>query len=174
MIASLFLPLESGRKPVSAHWCETRDGDPAVVALFMRHYSCDNPAKKLRGGNYSRIKPGGGEGLILISPIGDALFSWHKSGDGMRLDKQEGIYCSVFRNEGPLRASELIREASAVALERWPGQRLFTFVDASKVQRSRTPGRCFLKAGWSYQRDAQGRKMVTKERGLLILERLAE
>jgi len=60
-------------------------------------------------------------------------------------------------------SSELIRAAEVFAWDRWPGQRLYTYVNPRKVQ-SRNPGYCFLMAGW--------RKCgVTKTRRLIIFEK---
>jgi hypothetical protein len=62
-------------------------------------------------------------------------------------DGQRGVMCSVFRNEGAHRSSDLIREACELAWQRWPGARLFTYVADAKV-RSTNPGYCFQVAGW--------------------------
>jgi hypothetical protein len=71
---------------------------------------------------------------------------------------------AVFRNESPILSSVLIREACELAWRRWPGARLYTYVDARRV-RSPNPGCCFKAAGWR----ACGK---TKCRRLLILESL--
>ena len=76
-------------------------------------------------------------------------------------DGQPGVYCPVFRNEGPVRSSDLIRAAMELAWFRWPGERLFTYVDPGLV-RSTNPGYCFLMAGW--------RKCGRSGRGLVLLE----
>ena len=104
---------------------------------------------------------GPGEKLVLLTPCERALFCWRK--ERYRLDGQEGVNCAIFRNEGAGRSSDLIREADQIAWNRWPGERLYTYVDASKVRRKRDPGRCFLRAGWR----PCG---VSKERHLLIFE----
>jgi len=96
---------------------------------------------------------------VLVTPDCDALFVWRKfiSGDG-----QTGVNCAVFRNEGPIKSSVLIWEACRLAWQRWPGERLYTYVNPRKI-RSTNPGCCFLKAGW--------RKCgITKKNKLLILE----
>lgn len=50
----------------------------------------------------------------------------------------------------------------SLAWQKWPGERLYTYVNGGKV-RSSNPGYCFLVAGW--------RKCgVTKDKGLIILE----
>jgi hypothetical protein len=138
-----------------ATWIEVKDGDPSGRSLFRRHYSY----KPYRDGRNPALFVGPGEKMVLLTPDCKALFVWRKyvSDDG-----QEGVNCSVFRNEGAGLASELIREADRLAWERWPGLRHFTYVNAKKV-RSTNPGCCFLKAGWK-------RCGVTKWRKLLIME----
>ena len=106
-----------------------------------------------------------GQKTILITALGDALLVWRKFIDD---SGQRGVNCAVFRNEGPALSSGLIREAMAVAWGRWPGERLYTYVDPRRVGRTNpghNPGYCFLKAGWR-------RCGRTRSRGLLILERL--
>jgi hypothetical protein len=59
--------------------------------------------------------------------------------------------CSLFRNEGPLLSSDLIREAVAATRAVFgepPELGMVTFVNAAKVRRKRDPGRCYLRAGW--------------------------
>lgn len=145
-----------------SHWIQTRDGDPLAAAIYRRHYSCrqyrdgrrDNPTNRNRN-----LFVGPGEKLILVTPDYTALFAWRKF-----IDKsgQFGINCAVFRNESTILASELIKDACDWAWQRWPGQRLYTYVDASAV-RSHNPGYCFLRAGWS-------KYGITKKRKLIILE----
>lgn len=160
-MTALFSPSESGLPRVSESWCLTRDGDTHALDLYRRHYSCKRPGDKLRGGNYARVA-GPGETMVLISTDGRALFVWRR--EQYRRDAQEGVNCTVFRNEGEQLSSRLIREAMELAWRRWPGERLFTFVNPRKVQ-SRNPGYCFLCAGWR-------RVGRTKEKRLLILEAL--
>jgi len=97
--------------------------------------------------------------MVLLTPDARALFVWRKfiSGDG-----QTGVNCAVFRNEGAGISSELIRDAMVLAWERWPGARLYTYVNPKRIQSS-NPGYCFIKAGWN-------RCGYTKVRRLLILE----
>lgn len=134
-------------------WIETRDGDPSALALFHRHYSYRQREKP------PSLFAGPGQKMVLVTPDCDALFVWRKfiSGDG-----QTGVNCAVFRNEGPIKSSVLIWEACRLAWQRWPGERLYTYVNPRKI-RSTNPGCCFLKAGW--------RKCgITKKNKLLILE----
>lgn len=156
-----FEPHDIGRPRVSDHWCLTRDGDPQALDLFRRHYTCKHPERKLGRGNANRFA-GQGETIVLIESHGRALCVWNRQAH--RLDKQIGVCCSVFRNESPVLSSQLIREAVAVAADRWPGRRLFTFVDAAAV-RSSNLGACFRAAGWQ----PCGRSAA---RSLLILEHI--
>ncbi len=71
-----------------------------------------------------------------------------------------GIECLIFRNEGPILSSTLIREADELAWARWPGERHFTYVWDAKV-RSTNPGFCFKRAGWHpCGRNADGRLTI--------------
>ena len=45
------------------------------------------------------------------------------------------------------RGTRFAASPDSLAWERWPGERLFTYVDPNKV-RSFNPGYCFLRAGW--------------------------
>ena len=142
--------------PGCKYWCLTHDGDKAAFCIARRHYS----ALKNKAPRVAQFI-GPGYSLVLISPWEDALFGWRSS---IRDDGQEGVCCTIFRNEGVHRSSEMIREAEALAWRKWPGQRLFTHVDPSRVL-SKNPGFCFLKAGWTKT------KTITT-RGLIVWEKL--
>jgi hypothetical protein len=139
-------------------WYVSHRADPRALALYERHYSCHRYAD----GRKRRQFVAPGECLVLLTAPADALFVWHKAKDGMRLDGQEGASCAVFRNEGPYRASDLIREAEQLAWVRWPGARLFTYVDATQVPTA-TPGFCFLAARW--------KRVGQSQTGLLLFEK---
>ncbi len=130
----------SGRRELSAHWRECRDGDEAARCIFRRHYSY----RPYADGRDPMLFVGPGEKQVLITEGADALFVWRKfeSADG-----QQGVNCSVFRNESTVVASLLILEAEQIAWNRWPGQRLFTYVNPRKLQ-SEVPGYCFRRARW--------------------------
>lgn len=85
--------------------------------------------------------------MILLTPDALGLFVWRKF---RSMDNQEGVNCAIFRNEGAGLSSDLIRLADALAWDRWPGERLYTYVDPKKVRHKRDPGRCFLRAGWRH------------------------
>lgn len=136
-------------------WYLTKDGDRSCLALYERHYS----AYQYRDGRRRVLFAGPGEKIVLRTDTGDAFFVWRNFIDS---SGQEGINCAVFRNEGPARSSDLIRQADAIADHVWPGRRHYTFVNSGAV-RSSNPGFCFIAAGW--------RKCGFTKGGLLILER---
>ena len=164
---------------IDGNWVGVHDADPRAIALYRRHYSA-NPKSDNRHGFV-----GPTERMILITVMCDALFVWHPNtppeerGEPEKRRKQrgnqptqytfagqEGILCSVFRNEGKSLSSLLIQEASELAWRRWPSKRLFTYVWDTKVE-SVNPGYCFKMAGWkTCGRNADGR--------LTILQKLPE
>jgi len=135
-------------------WKEFKDGNPRGLELYERHYS----AYQYADGRERKLFCGPGEKTVLLTQWGDALFVWRKFIDA---SGQKGVNCAVFRNEGEILSSELIKEAMAIAWIRWPGQRLYTFVNPEKIA-STNPGYCFLKAGWQRCGFTQG--------GLVVLE----
>lgn len=139
-------------------WCEYRDGNPRGLELYERHYS----ARRYADGRDRRLFMGPGEKMVLLTRDATALFGWRKFVDD---SGQQGINCSVFRNEGEATSSDLIREAMAIAWLRWPGERLYTYVDPAAVESS-NPGYCFKAAGWSHVGLTKG--------GLHILEAVAD
>jgi hypothetical protein len=150
---------------VGGHWYGVRDGDDRARALYERHYSV--AAWRVRR---NHNKPGhprftGPDGIALLTADCSALLVWRR--ERYRRDGQVGVNCAVFRREEgcPVLASELVGQACGLAWQRWPGERLFTFVDPSKV-RSTNPGYCFLRAGF--------RRCGVSSKGLVILERLPE
>lgn len=148
---------------VSGHWLPVKDGDPRASHLYKRHYSCKRYGDGRRHQTQYRNRHlivGPGEKMVLITVDGRALFVWRKFRDK---SGQAGVNCAVFRNESDLLSSKLILEAEKLAWRRWPGQRLYTYVDASQVK-SPNPGYCFQMAGWR----KCGR---SQDRGLIILEK---
>ena len=140
---------------VYEHWQEFRDGNARALEIFDRHYTSERA-------HLRKVDQfvGPGQKLVLLTAAADALFAWRKhiSDDG-----QQGVNCAVFRNEGPLLSSDLILEAMAIAWLRWPGERLYTYVDPEEIE-STNPGYCFIKAGW--------RRCGMTKGGLVILEAL--
>jgi hypothetical protein len=139
-------------------WTEIRDGNASARALFDRHYS----RRIYRDGRQPAKFIGPGQYMALMTPEADAILVWRKF---ISKDEQQGINCAIFRNESPRLSSELLKDGMLLAWARWPGERLYTYVNAARV-RSTNPGYCFLRAGW--------RKCgTTKKRRLIILECVA-
>lgn len=153
-----------------ANWWLTKDGDKSCLALYERHYS----ARHYKDGRTRKLFVGPGEAIILRTSSCDAFFIWRKFIDGCidqrTKERQQGINCAAFRNEGTICSSDLIRQADAIADACWPDRRHYTYVSEAKV-RGGLPGSCFLFAGWKYVRTG-GKRSRTKS-GLLILERMS-
>lgn len=150
-------------------WLPCSDADPRAIAIYRRHYSVRDHSRNHRHGI-----GGPGERMVLLTQDCQALWVWRRRPEGLAVnprgydDGQRGVMCSVFRNEGPLLSSDLVAEASALAWDRWPGKRLFTYVDGGKTagrRGKRNPaGYCFRAAGWEECGVTKG--------GLVILEKL--
>jgi hypothetical protein len=144
-------------------WRYVPDGYIPAMQMFKRHYSYHQYKDNRRDDQYNRNRNlfcGPGEKHPMMTPSNDALFVWRKFIDD---SGQQGINCAIFRNESTYLASWLIQQAELVAWQIWPGERLYTTVDPTKVK-SRNPGCCYKKAGWvpcGY----------TKVKKLLILEK---
>lgn len=136
-------------------WYQVKETNPLARGLADRHYSRITPGHPLFVGP-------GEERMILMSADNTALFVWRKT--RFRQDGQKGIECSIFRNEGPRMSSYLIQEAVKLARMKWPGERLFTYVNGKKI-RSTDPGHCFIMAGW--------RKCGKSAGGLTILDKVS-
>lgn len=138
-------------------WLNVRDGNISALHLFQRHYS----KYTYKDGRKPNRFVGPGERIVLITHDGKAMFVWRKFKDA---SGQKGVNCSVFRNESDLLSSSLINEAVKIAWARWPGERLYTYVNPRKIK-STNPGYCFKMAGW----ETCGN---TKARNLIILEKI--
>lgn len=138
-------------------WYAIADGDPRGRWMLNRHYSRNNYRFKR-----PKLFVGPGEKMVLMTPEGGALFVWRKFIDRRG---ETGINCAVFRNERPdlYLSSELIREAMELAWQRWPEERLYTYVNSRRI-RSTNPGYCFIRAGWTRMKER------TISKGLVILE----
>jgi hypothetical protein len=141
------------------NWFVVSKFDPRVVALYSRHYSSSKNGKRACDWLKSGITSPG-ESMTLLTLDNCALWVWLKQ---HYVDSgQVGVNCAVFRNESSLLSSDLILEAEQLAWQRWPGERLYTYVNADAI-RSANPGYCFKMAGW--------RKFGRSKGGLLILEK---
>lgn len=146
-------------------WLAVKDGDPRAHDIMRRHYSYYRYADDRRSNTGYRARHlivGPGEKMVLITQECDALFVWRKF---ISRDGSTGVNCAVFRNESQHKSSDLILEAEQLAWQRWPGERLYTYVDSKKIQ-STNPGYCFMCAGWRRLPE------ITKVNKLIILEKL--
>lgn len=136
------------------NWYQVKDGNPIALAMYERHYS----AYKYADGRERKLFCGPGEKIVLLAMDNKALFVWRKFIDD---SGQKGINCAVFRNEGTILSSVLIKEAMEICNRRWPRVRMYTYVNPQKIK-STNPGYCFQKAGWVKCGKTKG--------GLIILE----
>lgn len=141
------------------YWQVVKDGDPRVATMYRRHYSCYKYRDNRKHGRNRDLVMGPGEKLVLLGVDCRAIFGWRRFRDD---SGQTGVNCAFFRNEGSKLSSELILEAEEHAWRKWPGERLYTYVNTKIV---RGDGKCFKIAGWR----KCGR---TIKRHLLILEKL--
>lgn len=139
-------------------WVLAADGDFTCRDIFDGHYS----RRHYADGRKPALFVGPGEKMVLRTPDARALFVWRKFIDNAS-PRQTGVNCAVFRNEGAGLSSELIRAAMSLAWNRWPMERLYTYVCPKRI-RSSNPGFCFLCAGWTRAGETTG--------GLRILEAL--
>lgn len=129
-------------------WLITNKGDQDVRRLADRHYT----RRKVGDRQFTR----NGENLVFVTEDLKAAWVTHRPSPGkaMRDDGRDAWECALFRNEGPDRSSDLIREAVALTVALWgsfPRDGLLTYVDPGKV-RSEVPGWCFRRAGWRHPR----------------------
>jgi hypothetical protein len=149
---------------MAGHWFSVTDKDHRARGLYARHYSAEANRNKPRQSSFHAPGyVGTGDYLAFLTVDCTALFVWKRYPDGIDRGGQIGVNCSIFRNESSTRSSDLIQEACELAWSRWPGQRLYTYVNPGKI-RSTNPGYCFKRAGF--------RKCGMSKGGLVILERL--
>lgn len=136
-------------------WMLIHDGDPCAKAIYDRHYS----KRHYKDGRDPALFVGPGGKIVLVTSDYSALFVWRKFRDD---SGQQGVNCAVFRNESPHLSSKLILDAERWAWHRWPGERLYTYVNGKKIL-STNAGYCFLMAKWVRCGKTKG--------GLVILEK---
>lgn len=135
---------------------KTTHFDSEMSALADRHYS--RRTVGARQFCYS------GRKLVLRNCEGTCLFVWMYPDPAMRMDNQTGYNCAIFRNESKRLSSEIILEAEDWAFRKWGKNRLYTYVDASKIK-SVNPGFCFKKAGWNQIGFSKGGKVLLEKTG---------
>ena len=116
-----------------------------------------------------------GRKLVLRNAEGTVLFVWMFPDASMRMDKQTGYNCAIFRNESPRLSSEIILEAETLAESKWGPNRAYTFIDPRKLHTIKRhgvefcrwpPGRCFLEAGWTFAGWTKNAKKIIYEKYL--------
>ena len=125
-------------------WQRVTKFDPRSAALADRHYS------RRKIGSPQFMPPG--QTMILLTPEANAVFGWwrpHPTSGLQSMNGLNGWTCTIFRNEGLTRSSELILDAEKMLLAEYDcgPDGLLTYVWSTKV-RSVNPGCCFKKAGW--------------------------
>lgn len=135
---------------------KTTHFDPEMAALADRHYS-----RRTVG---ARQFCYAGRKLVLRNTEGTVLFVWMWPLEEMRMDGQTGYSCAIFRNESCRQSSNIILEAEDAAFSKWGPNRVFTYVNGSKIKSS-NPGYCFQRAGWSKAGRSKG--------GLILLAKEA-
>lgn len=127
--------------------------------MWVRSYRADPAARVIADRHYNRQKPGAaqfvppGRCLVLrCDDPGPALWvtSWPLA-EFVKHQWPGAWVCSAFRNEGPGRASHMIRKAVAATRCEFgppPPLGMITFVDPSKVREKADPGHSFIIAGF--------------------------
>ena len=133
-------------------------GDGTQPAYWRLSYRADRTAALMADRHYNRQKVGArqfvppGRCVVLAAPAAVWVTSWPKA--EYVLHRWAGAWVnSLFRNEGQVLSSELIRQAVAITRWHWPEVPplgMITFVDPTKVRRKRDPGRCYLRAGFQF------------------------
>lgn len=129
-------------------WVQVRDGDDTARAIFDQHYS----RYIYKDGRKPKLFMGPGEKLVLITSDAMNLCAWRKF---ISRDGQQGVNCAIYRHVTSDRASELLAQAREIAWKRWPGVRLYTYVDPARVRVTYRAGRptwghCFYQDGWRF------------------------
>jgi hypothetical protein len=132
------------------NWCTSHRAHAPDAALADRHYNRQSV------GSMQFVPPG--RCMVLLSQNRQAV--WVTSWPFPEFTKHQwaGAWVnSLFRNEGPGRASDLIRAAVAATKARWtpPPLGIVTFVDPTAVRPTVRRGReifgyCYLKAGFRH------------------------
>jgi hypothetical protein len=131
----------------SAVWQRRTRGDLAACALYDRHYSRQTIGAR-------NVGPPG-RLLVFVTACERAAWVTHYPRADLALDGVDAWRCTMFRNEGAGRSSDLILEAMAATAQLWgdaPPAGWLTYVDTAAV-RSAHPGYCYKRAGWYLDRD---------------------
>lgn len=143
-------------------WVEVKDGNDNARAMFDRHYS----RRHYADGRSSLLFVGPGEKLVLLRADGSAMSAWRKFIDA---SGQSGVNCAVFRREAGELCSRQLREAMQIVWQKWPRERLYTYVDPLHVPPTWRAGRptwghCFYQAGRTFVGLTKGRLHILEAR----------
>lgn len=131
-------------------WTLSHRADPLARVIADRHYNRQKP------GTPQFVPPG--RCLVLRAEAAAWVTSWPFA-EYVKHRWAGAWVNSLFRREdGPV-ASEMIRAAVAATRWRWPEVPplgMVTFVDRRKVRGKRTPGYCYLMAGFEADGETKG------------------
>lgn len=140
------------------YWERVTKFDVRAVALADRHYSRRKP------GSPQFMPPG--QTIVLLGP--QAVWGWWRPAPSSGIKSMNGLdgwTCTIFRNEGPIRSSDLILDAELALADVDIGpDGMLSYVWDKKI-RSSNPGYCFKLAGWkAVGRSADGRKTLLQKK----------
>lgn len=142
-------------------WRIVKKFDPNACALADRHYS------RRTIGSPQFMPPG--QTLVLLTPERDAVFGWWRPAPHCGIQAMNGLdgwTCTIFRNEGARRSSELILDAEERLITSGYDigpDGLITYIWDRRIKSS-NPGYCFKCAGWKTSgRSADGRKTLLQK-----------
>ncbi len=138
-----------------------------AVPVWQVRGRSDPAARALADRRHSRKRPGAlwigppGRVLVLVTPCERAVWLTHWPRADLAFDGLDAWRCSLFRNEGAGRSSDLIRAAMTLTAQTW--------VEPAKVA-SPHPGYCFKQAGWTLDRAWSHRRLVRLRAPILETE----
>ncbi len=142
------------------HWRLSHRADPEALPIADRHYNRQKP------GTPQFVPPG--RCFVLKTDAAVWVTSWPFA-EWTRHAWAGAWANTMFRNEGEVLSSLLIREAVSCTRWKWPeipSLGMVTFVDTTKVRKKRDWGRCYRKAGFKHVGETKG--------GLVALQLLPE
>jgi len=125
------------------HWTETNTR--GIIELIDGHYS-----RRKRANPHHRVG-GVGSPLILKTAAGSALIATWQTRNAWDIKWRHfpSWWIGLFRRNpsDPASASELVRDATTLLAARHAG-RIYTAIDLKKIRKTKTPGLCFIRAGY--------------------------
>lgn len=127
--------------------------------MWRQSWRCDPVGRDIADRHYNRQNVGAsnfvppGRCLVFLSDTPALWVTSWPFAEFVRHDWPGAWINSCFRKEGPGIASEMIREAVAHTLWKWPEPPplgMVTFVDPDEVEHKRQPGYCYKKAGFEH------------------------